>query len=77
MIDTLLCNIVEKQIPVENCAVLLSGGVDSLSVALAAYNVGIKVIAYSFHLEGNESYDFKTAKKFSEKIILPLMEEML
>jgi len=37
-------------------------------VALAAYNVGIKVIAYSFHLEGNESYDFKTAQKFSEQM---------
>jgi asparagine synthetase B (glutamine-hydrolysing) len=48
--------------------VLLSGGVDSLSVALAAHNVGIKVIAYSFHLEGNESYDFKTAQKFSEQM---------
>jgi len=68
MIDTLLCNIVEEQIPTKKCAVLLSGGVDSLSVALAAYNVGIKVIAYSFHLEGNESYDFKTAQKFSEQM---------
>jgi asparagine synthetase B (glutamine-hydrolysing) len=68
MIDTLLCNIIKNQIPTKKCAVLLSGGVDSLSVALAAYNVGIKVIAYSFHLEGNESYDFKTAQKFSEQM---------
>ena len=68
MIDTLLCNIVEEQIPDNDCAVLLSGGVDSLSVALAAHNVGKEVIAYSFHLEGNESYDFKTAQKFSEQM---------
>ena len=47
---------------------LLSGGVDSLSVALAAHNVGKEVTAYSFHLEGNESYDFKTAQKFSEQM---------
>ena len=68
MIDTLLCNIIKNQIPTKKCAVLLSGGVDSLSVALAAHNVGKEVIAYSFHLEGNESYDFKTAQKFSEKM---------
>ena len=68
MIDTLLCNIIKNQIPTKKCAVLLSGGVDSLSVALAAHNVGKEVIAYSFHLEGNESYDFKTAQKFSEQM---------
>ena len=49
MIDTLLCNIIENQIPTKKCAVLLSGGVDSLSVALAAHNVGKEVIAYSFN----------------------------
>ena len=68
MIKELLETQIKKQIPTVKCAVLLSGGVDSLSVALAAYNVGIKVIAYSFHLEGNESYDFKTAQKFSEQM---------
>ena len=68
MIDTLLCDSIDNQIPAETCAVLLSGGVDSLSVALAAHNVGKKVVAYSFHLEGNESYDFKTAQKFSEQM---------
>ena len=68
MIAELLETQIKNQIPTKKCAVLLSGGVDSLSVALAAYNVGIKVIAYSFHLEGNESYDFKTAQKFSEQM---------
>ena len=68
MIKDLLETQIREQIPTKKCAVLLSGGVDSLSVALAAYNVGIKVIAYSFHLEGNESYDFKTAQKFSEQM---------
>ena len=68
MIDTLLCDSIDNQIPAETSAVLLSGGVESLSVALAAHNVGKKVVAYSFHLEGNESYDFKTAQKFSEQM---------
>ena len=70
MIKQLLETQIREQIPTRKCAVLLSGGVDSLSVALAAYNVGIKVIAYSFHLDGNESYDFKTAQKFLGTIIL-------
>ena len=68
MIKELLETQIREQIPTKKCAVLLSGGVDSLSVALAAHNVGKEVIAYSFHLEGNESYDFKTAQKFSEKM---------
>ena len=66
MIDTLLCNIVEKQIPVENCAVLLSGGVDSLSVAFAAERLGKKVHAYSFCLDTHSSYDFQKAKEVAE-----------
>ena len=64
MIDTLLCNIIREQIPTKKCAVLLSGGVDSLSVALAAHNVGKEVIAYSFHLE-----EF-VHNKFSTNILL-------
>ena len=42
MIKELLETQIKKQIPDQKCAVLLSGGVDSLSVALAAYNVGIE-----------------------------------
>ena len=68
MIKKLLETQIREQIPTKKCAVLLSGGVDSLSVALAAHNVGKEVIAYSFHLEGNESYDFKTAKYFCEQM---------
>ena len=78
MVKDLLETQIREQIPTKKCAVLLSGGVDSLSVALAAHNVGKEVIAYSFHLEeftsikgkicGNESYDFKTAQKFSEQM---------
>ncbi len=51
MIAELLETQIREQIPTKKCAVLLSGGVDSLSVALAAHNVGKEVIAYSFHLE--------------------------
>ena len=48
MIKKLLCDSIENQIPAEKCAVLLSGGVDSHSVAFAAERLGKKVHAYSF-----------------------------
>jgi asparagine synthetase B (glutamine-hydrolysing) len=64
MIKELLETQIREQIPTKKCAVLLSGGVDSLSVALAAHNVGKEVIAYSFHLE-----EF-VHNKFSTNILL-------
>ena len=67
MIKKLLVDHIKKNIPDSEVAVLLSGGVDSLSVALAAQAAGKYITAYSFHLKGNKSYDFKTAEKFSEK----------
>ena len=63
MIKKLLENHIKLNIPDERVAVLLSGGVDSLSVALSAHDVGKQIEAYSFHLKGNKSYDFKTAKE--------------
>jgi asparagine synthetase B (glutamine-hydrolysing) len=50
----------------DDCAVLLSGGVDSLSVAFAAQRLGKKIHAYSFHLAGNVSSDFMTAEYVSD-----------
>ena len=46
MIKELLETQIREQIPTKKCAVLLSGGVDSLSVALAAHNVGKEVIGH-------------------------------
>ena len=59
---------IKLNIPDERVAVLLSGGVDSLSVALAADDVGKQIEAYSFYLKGNKSYDFQTAENFSKEI---------
>ena len=67
MIKNLLINHIKNNVPASEGAVLLSGGVDSLSVALAAQAADKNITAYSFHLKGNKSYDFKTAEKFSEK----------
>ena len=63
MIKTLLENHIEKNAPDSEIAVLLSGGVDSISVAFAADNLGKKIHAYSFRLDTHTSYDFEKAKE--------------
>lgn len=47
----------------QKVSVLLSGGVDSLSVAFAAKQLGKSIHAYSFHLKDNISYDFRKAEE--------------
>jgi len=64
MIDKLLMN--EIDVPDDDCAVLLSGGVDSISVGFAAERLGKKVHAYSFCLDTHPSYDFQKAKEIAE-----------
>lgn len=66
MIKNILCEVVERRSKDNEVAVLLSGGVDSLSVAFAASDVGKKIHAYSFHLDTHISYDFQKAKEVSE-----------
>jgi asparagine synthetase B (glutamine-hydrolysing) len=68
MIDKILEEIVREQVPDKEVAVLLSGGTDSLSLALTAHRLGKKVHAYTFHLEGNETYDAKKANDTSTKM---------
>lgn len=67
MIKQLLENHISEKIhPQQDVAILLSGGVDSLCVATAAHDLGYKVVAYSFHLEDDVSYDYEKAKEVSE-----------
>lgn len=65
-IDKLISNEVDDSIFQDDCAVLLSGGVDSLSVAFSAERIGKIVYPYSFQLSNNPSTDFSTAKYVSE-----------
>ena len=67
MIKTLLENHIEKNAPDSEIAVLLSGGVDSISVAFAAANLGKKIHAYSFRLDTHTSYDFEKAKEIAKQ----------
>tara|TARA_Y100001972_G_C7587983_1_gene294801 strand:+ start:80 stop:877 length:798 start_codon:yes stop_codon:yes gene_type:complete len=66
-IDKIIENIIAKEVPENEVAVLLSGGVDSLSVACAANRLNKKITAYTFHIEDHISYDSKKAEEASKK----------
>lgn len=65
MIDQILCDEIKNQSKDDAVAVLLSGGVDSISVALAATRLGKTVTAYTFHLKDQPTYDATKAKEIS------------
>jgi asparagine synthetase B (glutamine-hydrolysing) len=60
-------NIIEKECPFSRVGVLLSGGVDSLSLAFSAHRLGKKIEAYTFHLEDDISYDALKAQEVCEE----------
>ena len=68
MIKSLLINHIRDNVPDNEVAVLLSGGVDSISVGLAAHHVGKKIHAYSFLLGEQTSYDFAKAAEVAYKM---------
>ena len=68
MIKKLLENHVKLNVPDESVALLLSGGVDSITAGLSAHNVGKQVHAYSFFLDGDVSYDFLRATEVAHKM---------
>ena len=63
MIDIILTDIITQEVPTDDVGILLSGGVDSLSLAFAAERAGKTVHAYTFHLEGDKSYDAYKAEE--------------
>ena len=67
MIDKILQEVVARLSQDDKVAVLLSGGVDSLSVAFAANRIGKKIHGYSFHLDGQPSYDSDMAEEVCNK----------
>jgi asparagine synthetase B (glutamine-hydrolysing) len=66
-IDELLIDQIKQQTLDKDVAVLLSGGVDSLSVAFAAKRLGLNITAYTFHLKGQSSYDADKAVEVSKQ----------
>jgi asparagine synthetase B (glutamine-hydrolysing) len=67
MIKSLLINHINNNVPDSEVAILLSGGIDSISVGISAELVGKKVNAYSFYLEGVPSYDFAMAANIASQ----------
>ena len=57
----LLESIIEKTRGHNRVAVALSSGIDSLAIALALKDLGKEVVAYSFHIDGVDSQDWKYA----------------
>ena len=49
-------------------AVALSGGKDSHTILFALLEMGITPVAYSLHVEDNESTDYKVAKRTCEQL---------
>jgi asparagine synthetase B (glutamine-hydrolysing) len=67
MIDKILSDIISKEVPMDEVGILLSGGVDSLSLGFVAHRLGKKINAYTFHLEGDKSYDACKAEEVSKE----------
>ena len=68
MLKNLLIDHIRNNVPDRRVAVLLSGGVDSISVGLAAQFADKEVHAYSFQLGEQTSYDFAKAAEVAYKM---------
>lgn len=68
MIRKILQDHIKNNVPESEVAVMLSGGVDSISVAIAAQDVGKRIFAYTFNLKNSPSYDSLKAKEVSDKM---------
>jgi len=61
-IKTYLENYIKINCPKRNIAIMLSGGADSMVLALAAHNLGKKITAFSFQVKNYPNEDFIIAK---------------
>jgi len=53
-------------------AIALSGGVDSVSCLFALQELGKSPQAYTFHVDGHESTDLRSARRICERFEVPL-----
>ena len=67
MIDQLIEKAIKNSVQDKEVGILMSGGVDSLSLAFASHRLGKKVHVYTFHLEDNESYDSQKANEAAKE----------
>ena len=65
-LNKIISDIIEKEAPDETVAVLMSGGTDSLSIAVAAAALGKNLNCYTFRIEGEDSPDSIASQKACE-----------
>lgn len=73
MIDQLLEKSIKRQVKQDSVAVLLSGGMDSFSVAVSAHRIGKTVRAYTFQLKDRPNPDSVAAQRISETFGWPII----
>lgn len=65
MIREIITDHIDTHVTDDTVGLLLSGGVDSISVGISAQDAGRNVIAHSFTLDTHESYDFIKAREIA------------
>jgi asparagine synthetase B (glutamine-hydrolysing) len=66
VIDKIITDIIDQEAPDQTVAVLMSGGTDSLTVAIAAHRLNKTLNCYTFRVDGKDSEDSIYAKKACE-----------
>lgn len=72
MIDKILMDIIDEQSKEDDVAVLLSGGIDSISVAFAAHRLGKKLHCYTMFVDGQQNADCKNAIAVAKEFDWPI-----
>lgn len=67
-IKAAILSCIEREFPEDEVAILLSGGTDSLTLALATHHLKKKIVAYTFRVVGFPSPDYRTAHSVCEKM---------
>ena len=64
-----ICDVVAELCPEDRVALLLSGGADSTVVGMAAQALGKEVHAFSFKMDGIDSWDFDQAQRTADTLL--------
>ena len=64
-----ICDVVAELCPEDRVALLLSGGADSTVVGMAAQALGKEVHAFSFKMDGIDSWDFDQAQRTADMLL--------
>lgn len=65
---TLFDNYMKENLKTKKAAVLLSSGLDALTAALTAHDMGVKIHAFTFQMGDNQSFDSKHAEIVARKM---------